>query len=42
MLDVAGVWETPPLIVVHIKSIYLPVFHNLQRSNFDISQYDKL
>ena len=41
MLDVAGVRETP-LIVVHIKSIYLPVFHNLQRSNFDISQYDKL
>ena len=41
MLDVAGVLETP-LIVVHIKSIYLPVFHNLYRSNFDILQYDKL
>ena len=34
MLDVAGVLETP-LIVVHIKSIYLPVFHNLHGSNFD-------
>ena len=38
MLDLAGVLETP-LIIIHIKVfIYLPVFHNMQGGNFDIPQ----